>query len=85
MAKLTARHIARHGLPKYSIVTVRSPYTGKVCTVVAAKESGSRVTLTLASGYTLFVPAVQEVFKTPKSGKKYVQKESKEVGECHSG
>jgi hypothetical protein len=66
MAKITARHIARHGLPPRYIVTVRSPYTGKVCTVVAAKEHGSRVTLTLESGYELFVPAVQEVFKTRK-------------------
>ena len=69
MAKLTARHIARHGFPARSDLTVRSPYTGKVCRVIGATESGSRVSLLLEGGNTLFVAARQEIFKSPKEKK----------------
>lgn len=61
MAQLTARHIARHGMPTRVDVVVRSPYSGKQCSVVSAKECGSNVELTLESGYSLFVKATQKV------------------------
>jgi hypothetical protein len=68
--QLTARHIARHGLPKRSDIVVKSPYSGRICHVIAAQECGSaHVVLTIESGVTLFVDARQKVDKVKRLSK----------------
>lgn len=66
MAQLTARHIARHGLPKKTDVAVTSPYTGRQRFIVAAEECGSHVMLTVEDGSSLFVDATQKVDKVKR-------------------
>jgi hypothetical protein len=66
MPQLTARLLARHGFPKNSDIFVVSPYSGRRCSVVAAKECGSNVVLTLESGFALFVKAAQKVDKVKR-------------------
>ena len=66
MKKLTARNIARHGWSTRYDVMVKSPYSGKLCRIVEATESGSRVTLVLDTGFSMFVNARQEILKVSK-------------------
>jgi hypothetical protein len=66
--QLTARYIARHGLPKRSDIFVKSPYSGNIYHVIAAKECGySHVILTREGGATLFVDAMHKVIKVKRS------------------
>jgi hypothetical protein len=69
MVQLTARHIARHGVPKNAAVIVTSPYTGNRCPVVSARECGSNVELLLENGFTMFVRATYKVDKIKKTAK----------------
>lgn len=65
--QLTARYIARHGLPKRTDVVVKSPYSGRLCHVIAAQECGSaHIMLTIEGGATLFVDARQRVDKVKR-------------------
>ena len=68
--QLTARSIARHGLPKRSDIFVKSPYSGNIYRVIAAQECGySHVILTREGGATLFVDASHKVDKVKRSSK----------------